>query len=446
MLVFGRNFDETTAFAIYIKKEGKYLYLNKPYNDNDNKEFRMDLTNGQFERINHYKTAGTKITPVKVSNITGWFTDCSLFCDDEKFYKVIIYAKHLHENIKFKSSVRFIESLTNDKPRCYEAWLSLGIEISDIKESIQRCTKDSYSCYRRTTTRYIRIKPSDFSKNTLKYIRNNFTELSCDAINEIYRMDKNNYDITLIDTLLRKTNETPQYREFFTARVKKFRGEEKIFNIFDLSKNKDFNNLHTMENILRCISDYNLDIDAFLAFCLRMYNVEGLTRHDLFETRHYSDYLFIEKQLKHNQMRKMDKYPQHFLSTFHLCKREYSIRKQELDEEAFRIQCDTFRDLEDKFGKYSIIIPTKTAEIDEEANELKHCVSMYIPKVIKGDTLICFLRHNENIHTPLVTIEVKEGFVTQAYGLLDSKPSEEQLRVLRKWAKKHSLKLSWAWG
>ena len=446
MLVFGRNFDETTAFAIYIKKEGKYLYLNKPYDDNDNKEFRMDLTNGQFERINHYKTAGTKITPVKVSNITGWFTDCSLFCDDEKFYKVIIYAKHLHENIKFKSSVRFIESLTNDKPRCYEAWLSLGIEISDIKESIQRCTKDSYSCYRRTTTRYIRIKPNDFSKNTLKYIRNNFTELSCDAINEIYRMDKNNYDITLIDTLLRKTNETPQYREFFTARVKKFRGEEKIFNIFDLSKNKDFNNLHIMENILRCISDYNLDIDAFLAFCLRMYNVEGLTRHDLFETRHYSDYLFIEKQLKHNQMRKMDKYPQHFLSTFHLCKREYSIRKQELDEEAFRIQCDTFRDLEDKFGKYSIIIPTKTAEIDEEANELKHCVSMYIPKVIKGDTLICFLRHNENIHTPLVTIEVKEGFVTQAYGLLDSKPSEEQLRVLRKWAKKHSLKLSWAWG
>ena len=108
MLVFGRKHDEETIYAIYIKKEGKYLYLNKPYNDNDNKEFRMDLTNGQFERINHYKTAGTKITPVKVSNITGWFTDCSLFCDDEKFYKVIIYAKHLHENIKFKSSVRFI--------------------------------------------------------------------------------------------------------------------------------------------------------------------------------------------------------------------------------------------------------------------------------------------------------------------------------------------------
>lgn len=446
MLVFGRKYDEETIYAIYIKKEGKYLYLSKPYDDYDNKEFRMDLTNGQFERINHYKTVETKITPVKVSSITGWFRDCSLFCNDEKFCKVIIYAKHLTENNRFKSSVRFIECLTDDKPRCYEAWLSLGIEISDIKESIQRCIQDSDSCYRRTTNKFVRFKPGDFSKSTLKYIRDKFTELSTDAINEIHSIDENNYDITLIDTLLRKTNEIPQYREFFTARVKKIREEEKIFNIFDLSKNKDFSNLFTMKNIIGCISEYNLDVDAFLAFCLRMYNVEGLTRHDLFETRHYNDYLHVEKQLKHNQMRKMDKYPQHFLSTFHMCKREYSIRRKELDEEAFRIQCDTFRDLEDKFGKYSIIIPTKTAEIDEEANELKHCVSMYIPKVIKGDTLICFLRHNENIHTPLVTIEVKEGFVTQAYGLLDSKPSEEQLRVLRKWAKKHSLKLSWAWG
>ena len=98
MLVFGRKYDEETIYAIYIKKEGKYLYLSKPYDDYDNKEFRMDLTNGQFERINHYKTVETKITPVKVSSITGWFRDCSLFCNDEKFCKVIIYAKHLNEN------------------------------------------------------------------------------------------------------------------------------------------------------------------------------------------------------------------------------------------------------------------------------------------------------------------------------------------------------------
>ena len=446
MLVFGSKVYEQTSLAIYIRKEGKYLYLSKPYDDNDNKEFRMDLTNGQFERINHYKTVESKITPVKVSNITGWFTNCSLFCNDEKFCKVIIYAKHLDENHRYKSSVRFVECLTNYKPRRYEAWLSLGIEISDIKESIQRCIQNSDSYYRSTTSNYVSWGPNDFSKNVLKYIRNNFNELSSDAINEIHRMDRDNYDITLIDTLLQKTNEIPQYREFFTARFTRWREEDKVFNIFDLSKNRDWSNLHTMKNIIECISKYNLDIDAFLAFCLRMYNVEGLTMSDLFETRHYRDYLDIEKKLKHNQMRKMDKYPQHFLSTFHLCKREYSVRKQELDEEAFKAQCDKFRDLEGKFGEYSIVVPTKTTEIDEEANELKHCVAMYIPKVIKGDTLICFLRHNENIDIPLVTIEVKEGFVTQAYGLQDSKPSEEELKVLRKWAKKHSLKLSWAWG
>ena len=144
-------------------------------------------------------------------------------------------------------------------------------------------------------------------------------------------------------------------------------------------------------------------------------------------------------------MRKMDKYPQHFLTTFHITKKEYAIRKQEFDEEDFREQCDKFRDLEQKFKKYSIVVPKQIADIEQEADELKHCVRMYIPQVVQGNTLICFLRNNENLDIPLITIEVKEGFITQAYGLHDSKPSEEQLDVLRSWAKKHSLKLSWAW-
>lgn len=144
-------------------------------------------------------------------------------------------------------------------------------------------------------------------------------------------------------------------------------------------------------------------------------------------------------------MRKMDKYPKNFLTEFHKAKVEYKVRKQELDERGFTRQCNDFRHLEEKFKEYSIIVPKKIADIEEEADELRHCVRSYIPKVVKGETLICFLRKNENLDTPLITIEVKDGFVTQAYGLGDSKPSEEQLDVLRKWAKKNSLKLSWAW-
>lgn len=446
MLVFGNNFYDKTDLAIYIEKEGKYLYLKKPYKD-ENKEYRMDLTNGYFDRINHYKTTGTKITPVKVANITGWFTGCSLFCDDEKFCKVITYSKYLVDNRKFKSSVRFIQSLTHYKVRRYEAWLSLGIDIVDIRESVDRCIKHSstYYNYRHTTDRHVYWEPSSFPKSALKYIRANFDEITTDAISKIYSLSKDGCDISLIGELFNKTESTPQYREFFRIKEYSWRDDSERYNIFDLSQNRSFSNLNTMETIIECISEYNLDIDAFLKFCLRMYNVEGLTIVDLFGSRHYRDYLSMEKKLKNHQMRKMDKYPQHFLTTFHITKKEYAIRKQEFDEEDFKEQCDKFRDLEQKFKKYSIVVPEQIADIEQEADELKHCVRMYIPQVIQGNTLICFLRDNEKLDIPLITIEVKEGFITQAYGLHDSKPSEEQLDVLRSWAKKHSLKLSWVW-
>lgn len=84
-------------------------------------------------------------------------------------------------------------------------------------------------------------------------------------------------------------------------------------------------------------------------------------------------------------------------------------------------------------------------KLKNEADCLKHCVRIYIPRVIEGSTLICFLRDNEQLEEPLVTIEVKDNHVTQAYGIYDSKPTDEQLDVMRRWARQHSLKLSWSW-
>ena len=180
---------------------------------------------------------------------------------------------------------------------------------------------------------------------------------------------------------------------------------------------------------------------------MRLYNVEALELEDLFDYKnHYNDYLDIEKKLKRYKMPKMDKYPANFLSAFHIAKKEYSIMRQEFNEELFKAQCDRFRDLEESYKKYSIVVPEKTSDIEHEADELKHCVRSYIPRVVDGKTLICFLRDNEDLNKPLITIEVKENIVTQAYGLYDSKPSDEQIDVMRKWAKKHKLTLQWAWG
>lgn len=449
-VVFGNKIYKETTMAIRIRKEGKYLYLDKPHAD-EGKEYRMDLTTGWFERVNHYKTTGTKITPVHVRNITGWFTNCCMYCEDPKFAKVILFSKYHVDNKRYSSGVRFVQALAHSVTRRYEAWVSMGVVITDIEKRIESNERGTYSWYHHYIHEHVWHTPSDFSKPYRKYIKQ-MGEITTNMIDTLYSMDRQGVDINLIKTLHEKSN-TPQYHDYFSATRSPYDSdydrehpENNIYNIFDFKNNDGSRSQYKVNRILDCITEYSLDVDAFLAFCLRMYNVEGLEMDDLFGSgNHYKDYLNMEKNLKNGSMAKMDKYPQNFMTTFHIIKREYRVRKEEFDENNFRNQCDRFRHLEHQYKKYSIVVPQHSSEIENEADCLKHCVRIYIPRVIEGKTLICFLRDNEQLEEPLVTIEVKDNHITQAYGIHDSKPTDEQLDVMRRWARQHDLKLSWSW-
>ena len=81
-----------------------------------------------------------------------------------------------------------------------------------------------------------------------------------------------------------------------------------------------------------------------------------------------------------------------------------------------------------------------------EADELKHCVRSYIGQVVNGKTLIVFCRDVRDVEKPLVTIEVRNGYITQAYGIHDTKPKDDVLDFIRKWSRLRNLKISWCWN
>lgn len=87
-------------------------------------------------------------------------------------------------------------------------------------------------------------------------------------------------------------------------------------------------------------------------------------------------------------------------------------------------------------GKFSITIPKSTQAIIEEGRKLRHCVGVYVDKVIRREDMIFFLRKDREV--PYVTIEVKDKKVTQIEGGLDnryiSKDSEEY-KAIQEWAK-----------
>lgn len=86
--------------------------------------------------------------------------------------------------------------------------------------------------------------------------------------------------------------------------------------------------------------------------------------------------------------------------------------------------------------EFSITIPKSTQAIIEEGRKLRHCVGVYVDKVVRREDMIYFLRKDREV--PYVTIEVKDKKVTQIEGGLDnryiSKDSEEY-KAIQEWAR-----------
>lgn len=81
-----------------------------------------------------------------------------------------------------------------------------------------------------------------------------------------------------------------------------------------------------------------------------------------------------------------------------------------------------------EIGDFKFVIPEQLEEIVAEGEHLHHCVGSYTDKVLKGETLIVFIRSKENFNESLYTMEVKNGRVLQIRGRYNSSP-EEKARI-----------------
>jgi DNA-directed RNA polymerase subunit RPC12/RpoP len=64
----------------------------------------------------------------------------------------------------------------------------------------------------------------------------------------------------------------------------------------------------------------------------------------------------------------------------------------------------------------AVVIPKTTDEITFEGQQLHHCVGTYIDKVLKGETVILFVRSKDSIDIPFYTMEVKNCEIIQVRG------------------------------
>ena len=91
----------------------------------------------------------------------------------------------------------------------------------------------------------------------------------------------------------------------------------------------------------------------------------------------------------------------------------------------------------------SAIVPHTLNELYEEGRKLSHCVGSYAKTIVKRETMIAFVRKNNNMDTPYCTVEVRGKKIVQARGF-SNRPSSAMPDVsafLSTWAKEKGLTL-----
>ena len=423
--------------TIHMAHEGRYITLRKE--EDEKKEFRYNLATGEFERVNHYKK-GDKVSRTKAANITAWFRECTLITEDKKFGMLYAYAKRSAPN-RYKSHVRFIEMFATRKIQIMEQWLSLGIVFDKIEDAFNYMlgSPSCYSSWRDDNEIY--HLPSEYNKELLQYVRKECEKrghVSFKFINECYD-HWNDGQYGVLKKIEAKIEAEPQYRPVFV--VKRYDWDDEYINLLHHESKSYLRN-----QIIQVIQNYNLDLDAFLEYCLYLNHVESVSIEKLMAD--YPDYLRRELHLKGGRMARMEKYPQTWLSATHKQQQEYqNLQHLERMEEngntaKFDNSIEANKHLEWEQDNYLIRMPTSAEDIRDEADQMHHCVATYIPQIEAGEKIVMFMRDKENPDKSLVTVEVIDGAITQAYAQRDTYPSIPCMVWLTKWAQEKDLRIT----
>lgn len=437
---------------VELSRDGKYINLVKP-KEVDKRYYRFDLQKKAFERINFYKTKPTKISEVRTENITKWFTNCRLITKDLHFGRLVVFAKYNRKFDNYSSPVRFVEQLGNKMITSIEQWEALGIKVEEVekffgehlckyhagdyRKEIYLGTVPRQSWYSMYTGGPF-IAPSDLSKEVLSYIKKNIKEVSNSYLDRI-KYSYNNGEYKVQQELM-EVSRSPEFAGIFYYPSQRYRTRGNRRWVFGTSGES----MTLRTEIIHLIQEYNLDYEALCRWIKKQQNVEKNDLAYLFgNTHHYRDYLRVEYDLNDGALRKMNKYPDNFRTQFHRIQTELDAKNAIIDRLKFKEESKNheFLSYKDKKSNFGIFLPKDPEDIKHEATILNHCVRSYIKPMTNGETLILFCRPLRLPDEPFVTIEVKNGTVTQAYGLQDSRPTDETLDFIKKWATNKNLKI-----
>ena len=153
----------------------------------------------------------------------------------------------------------------------------------------------------------------------------------------------------------------------------------------------------------------------------------------------YCDYIEACFCLKMDMTDTKNAFPDDFYRMHTLRVNQWDSKKNKKKYTEFRKAAVNYIKFEFQGDKYSIVIPKKFNELREEGDSLQHCVAKmgYDEKMIKGESFIAFVRKNDSLKEPFVTVEVscKNMKVLQCHGKFNADPTSDVKKFVSEWTK-----------
>jgi hypothetical protein len=132
--------------------------------------------------------------------------------------------------------------------------------------------------------------------------------------------------------------------------------------------------------------------------------------------------------------RDFDRYPRYLKTAHDIVSRNFRVNQSKILSKKYEDMCEGLKRLEFKGEKFSIVAPKTLDLIVKEGQALNHCVANYIDGLVEGQYSIVFLRSNEDLDKPLVTVQVHGDRVSQARGVNNRAVTQEEQEFLDKFA------------
>lgn len=132
--------------------------------------------------------------------------------------------------------------------------------------------------------------------------------------------------------------------------------------------------------------------------------------------------------------RDFDRYPRYLKTAHDIVMRNYRVNKSQVLVKKYEALYEGLKRLDYKGEKFSIVVPQTLDLVVKEGQALNHCVANYIDGLVEGQYAIVFLRDNEDLDRPLVTVQVHGDRVSQARGVNNRAVTQEEQAFLDQFA------------